>query len=375
MPRFESIELSKNSEGNKRPSMEMPNKQTSGVLVLDQHESISPPRTSSDRYQSRPGIRVPCFFAAVFGFLLIQTFVFLAPPMPLRTCYLAGTIEKHKLIAEVPSPRVILVGGSNVAFGLDGEYLQKNLGVPVINMGLHGGLGLRYSLDEVVPYIKAGDVFILSPEYPQFDEPDGDLTLLQLLQVYPRGLQYIALENIAAFPRAFLQMSQFKRNWWGRRGFKSPAYDPVYNRAAFNANGDVISHLSRLTPPHANFPKELRLLGATDSSCPTIIALNKFQQICADRGATVFFAFPAVISDYYRQTENFSNIKLLDTNLRRHTSLIVLGTPGDNAYPPNDFFDAINHLTKGPRFERTKRLLVDLNNNPTAQKLFAKRLH
>jgi hypothetical protein len=372
---LKSIELSKDSEDKMQLSSGIPDEQTAGAAVLDQHELVAPPSSLIHRYQSRVGIRVPCFFAAMIGFLLIQIFVFVSPPMPLRTCYLAGTIEKHKLIAEVPSPRVILVGGSNVAFGLDSEFLQKNLGVPVINMGLHGGLGLRYSLDEVVPYIKKGDVFILSPEYPQFDEPDGDLTLLQLLQVYPRGLQYLAPENIAAFPRAFLQLSQFKRNWWGRLGFKSPAFDPVYNRSAFNANGDVVSHLTRPTPPHVNFPKELRLLGATDASCPTIIALNKFRQICVERGATVLLAYPAVVSDYYKQTENLHNINLLDANLRQQTKLVVLGTPAENVYPMEDFFDAINHLTREPRSERTRRLLADLRSNPTAQKLFAKPAH
>jgi hypothetical protein len=357
--------------------METPSTQTTGAALAKKPEPITPESSFSgfaDGYKRRAGHHMPSFILALVVFLLIQIFVFFAPPAPLRTCYLAGTVEKHKLIAETASPRLIIVGGSNVAFGFDSEYLQKSLGLPVINMGLHGGLGLRYSLSEITPYIRKDDVYVLSPEYPQFDDPDGDLTLLQLLTVYPRGLQYITPENIIAFPRAFLQLSQFKRNWWGRIGFKSPSFDPVYNRSAFNKNGDVISHLARMTPPHTNFPKVLPLIGPTNSDCQAIKALEKFEQTCSARGATVFFAFPAVVADYYRESENLKNINLLDTNLRRFTRLVILGTPEENVFPSTDFFDAVNHLNKRPRFERTEHLLQDLKNDSTARKLFAKKL-
>jgi hypothetical protein len=358
--------------------MEVPSKQTTGASLIEKPQPIVTERALSgvaSGYKHRVGLHVPTFSVALVVFLLIQTFIFFAPPAPLRTCYLAGTIEKHKLIAETPSPRVIIVGGSNVAFGFDSEYLQKKLGLPVINMGLHGGLGLRYSLSEITPYIRKGDVYILSPEYPQFDDPDGDLTLLQLLTVYPRGLQYITPENIIAFPRAFLQLSQFKRSWWGRAGFKSPLFDPVYNRSAFNSNGDVISHLERMTPPHSNFPKLLPLIGPTNSNSPTIIALEKFEQTCAAHGATAFFAFPAVVADYYNEPDNLKNINLLDTNLRRYTRLAILGTPAENVFPSTDFFDAVNHLNKRPRSERTEHLLQDLKNDSTARNLFAQKLN
>jgi hypothetical protein len=370
--------LSKNTRDEKLLAMEVPSKQTTGASLIEKPQPIEPERAFSEvsgDYKSRVGLDVPSFTVALIVFFLVQTFVFFAPPAPLRKCYLAGTVEKHKLIAETPSPRVVIVGGSNVAFGFDSEYLQKQLGLPVINMGLHGGLGLRYSLNEIAPYIRKGDVYILSPEYPQFDDPDGDLTLLQLLTVYPRGLQYLAPENLIAFPRAFLQLSQFKRNWWGRAGFKSPSFDPVYNRSAFNNNGDVISHLGRMTPPHTNFPKELRLIGPTDSDTPALVALIKFEQACTNRGATVFFAFPAVVADYYKEPENLKNIKLLDTNLRHNTRLIILGTPDENVFPSTAFFDAVNHLNKAPRFQRTEHLLQDLKNDSSARKLFASQLN
>lgn len=51
---------------------------------------------------------------------------------------IAWGLYKKTVIAN-SSPKVILVGGSNVAFGLDSEIIQHQLEVPVVNMGLHVG--------------------------------------------------------------------------------------------------------------------------------------------------------------------------------------------------------------------------------------------
>ncbi|HVD61344.1 MAG TPA: hypothetical protein VNC11_10775, partial [Gemmatimonadaceae bacterium] len=63
--------------------------------------------------------------------------------------YLAAVLEKDRLIRNTPSPKVILVGGSNLAFGIDSKLMQDSLGLRVVNMGLYAKLGLRYMLAQV----------------------------------------------------------------------------------------------------------------------------------------------------------------------------------------------------------------------------------
>lgn len=145
---------------------------------------------------------LPTSVGAIVAFLICQIVIVLIPPVVQRSSFLAGAIEKHKLLQMTPSPRLILVGGSNVAFGFDSDYLSSELKLPVINMGLHGGLGLRYALNEVAPYIRKNDLIVVAPEYPQFEDPNGDLTLLQLISVYPQALMYVSPENIVSFPKA-----------------------------------------------------------------------------------------------------------------------------------------------------------------------------
>src|SRR5687768_14997237 len=101
--------------------------------------------------------------------------------------YLVAVLEKDRLIRKTPSPKIILVGGSNLAFGIDSKMMQDSLRMPVVNMGLYAKLGLKYMLAQVQPYIGPGDVVVVVPEYDQFygDFANGDHTLNTALLYAP----------------------------------------------------------------------------------------------------------------------------------------------------------------------------------------------
>ena len=58
--------------------------------------------------------------------------------------YLQAYNKKCQLLEDTPSPRIIFVGGSNLAFGLDSQRIKDSLNINVINYGLHAGIGLKY---------------------------------------------------------------------------------------------------------------------------------------------------------------------------------------------------------------------------------------
>jgi len=51
-----------------------------------------------------------------------------------QNSYLAAIIDKHKLLASIPDGRVILVGGSAAALGLNSELLARTINKQVINV-------------------------------------------------------------------------------------------------------------------------------------------------------------------------------------------------------------------------------------------------
>jgi hypothetical protein len=69
------------------------------------------------------------------------------PPRASRSKFFSGLTIKHHRLSNTSSPRVIFVGGSNLAFGLDNDLIEKELCIPVVNMGLCSTFSLRYDLE------------------------------------------------------------------------------------------------------------------------------------------------------------------------------------------------------------------------------------
>ena len=62
---------------------------------------------------------------------------------------MAAIIDKHAHADSIKAGKIILAGGSNLAFGIDSKQLEETLGMPVVNLGLHAGLGLHFILEEL----------------------------------------------------------------------------------------------------------------------------------------------------------------------------------------------------------------------------------
>lgn len=103
-------------------------------------------------------VAIPGLVIVVFFLLLICL------PMD-KDDYMREYNKKIELIKNTPSPRVILMGASTLAFGIDSKQISDSLGINVINMGLHAGIGARYYLEDYLQYIRNGDIAIISPSY------------------------------------------------------------------------------------------------------------------------------------------------------------------------------------------------------------------
>ncbi len=78
------------------------------------------------------------------------------------------TIKKELVKQYAGKSKIIIAGGSSTLFGIDAEYASKQLGMPVINFGLHAGLRLNKILEEVSGVIEHGDILILPLEPPYY---------------------------------------------------------------------------------------------------------------------------------------------------------------------------------------------------------------
>lgn len=69
------------------------------------------------------------------------------------------------LVAEnTPSPKILIVAGSNGLFGIDSAIIEQRTGMPVVNMAVHAALGLSYLYFNVKDYAREGDVVVIPLE-------------------------------------------------------------------------------------------------------------------------------------------------------------------------------------------------------------------
>jgi hypothetical protein len=276
--------------------------------------------------------------------------------------FIGGIIQKHELLEKVAAPRIILIGGSGVAYSIDSEQITAATGREVVNMGVFAQFGLRYMLEEVQSDIRADDVVVVIPEYSHFYYLfNGWRGWNELIFVYPKALTYLnSTQQLKAIGRAFPRFYRQKVKTLGKNlltKFKTGGQDNV----AYNQYGDYVAHLDSkevfdLTENglfHAFI--DMANLKLNRSVVPV---LNNFQQKMTDKGATVYFSYPTIPELQFSNSKKI--IEQVVEDLDKKANFERLNRPVEEVQPLDDFYDTVYHLKKDGRTRRTQRLIDNL---------------
>ncbi len=283
-----------------------------------------------------------------------------------KSDYMKGIVLKHNRIDSIQTPKIILAGGSNLAFGIDSKSIQDSLGMPVVNLALHAGLGLDFMLNELKYSIKENDIVFLSIEY--FLSGEGDYGMHQQAKrdYAPAGGFYSAsplevLKYYIDHNRRNLKTLLSKSPKGSLGGEENKEGDSIYSSNAFNSYGDVVSHLAR--QHHANLGgKEIM----TDTKWPGVDKINEFCAYAKSKHVPVYYLFPNYPIDEYQN--NKTAIDHLQADINRRLSAPVLNEPATFLYPDSLFFDTVYHLTASGRHQRTDKLIQLLKGNALVQR-------
>lgn len=271
----------------------------------------------------------------------------------IKTDYLAALIDKDQTLNSLDSNRLILVGGSNLAFGINSELIEEKLPLKVANLGLHAGLGLAFMVNEVSHQMKKGDVVVLVPEYPLYlNSFAPDIDLIQFAnELYPASKEYYQFNPKQALIAKFEKFKKF---------FDPDVYqiDSVFNRQGFNKYGDNTGHLDKKPLAHLIDRKAIKPIEINSA----VTLLNEFTAKCNTIGVKVLIDYPS-----YPKTEfvgkNKIRINTLDTQLRINLKNVVfLSKPKKYVFDDSLFYDTIYHLGREGREIRTNLFIEDLEN-------------
>lgn len=282
--------------------------------------------------------------------------------------YMAATLDKHARLRGAASPRLILVGGSSVGFGIDSrEFLHpdtglqgESLGLAPVNMGLNAGLGLAFMLGEVEAQLRPGDVVIVAPETHLYWTGAQDDTIWAVLQRRPASLRCLA----AAGPRAVADVFDQGLHFFARK-LRCAAHQvttdrqlpSVYRRSGFDEFGDFVAHRGLPAKYEEAIERPWPDPDALDLN-RSIAALQRFASGCERAGARCFLTWsPLREQQFAFEADVFARI---EARLQTELALPRLERPEELAFPEHAFFDRGPHLTGAAAQARSRRLAARL---------------
>lgn len=91
-----------------------------------------------------------------------------------ETRWLKSMYEKKVAIAAtIDEPKLLITGGSGAHYTLNSALLEDELGLPVVNLGIDGPVGLNVILPNVLEHVNPGDTVLLVPEYLMLHHENG----------------------------------------------------------------------------------------------------------------------------------------------------------------------------------------------------------
>ena len=273
--------------------------------------------------------------------------------------YLAAIQDKHHLAQEIGStPKIILAGGSNVAFGLLAEDFQNAYNRPALNMGIYVGLGLEYILNELVDVANPNDIILLSLEYDTPIKPYPGMNY-HVFRYLPESIFYFDDDKttLTSLLASKIQKDVF---WMTKfhyyRMFKNSDFklnDFIYKREMFNSNGDAVGyhHLSSQLDAGNSFSDTVTLKSNWDN----FHILNDFAIKCEQKDITAFLCYAPLVKENYKRDSGL--IAQFTSYMNKNIRIDFLDTPKEVVFKRADFYDTKYHLLEKAKKIRTGNLI------------------
>ncbi len=296
----------------------------------------------------------------IFKMMILVMLVFLSPAVIfLLICpqytheYNASFLDKMERLESLQSPKIILVSNSNLAFGIQSDIIEKEVGMPVVNLGLHGGLGNAFHERMPLFNLQKGDVVVIAHlDYHDDDKIlDPELALLTLENYFKywkifRPKDYPDI--LGVFPKYAYKCAL--RFFAGAD--KEPASPTCYARSAFNEYGDNV------------FPRDIEAGESAPSlrhpkvDAKSLKRINKLYDFCKARGADLVIAGAPILSGL----PGFDLQEYIDFQNRVESlaACPVISDFTDYVFDKKYFYASNLHLTNQGARLRSERLAEDL---------------
>lgn len=267
--------------------------------------------------------------------------------------YNASFIDKMKRLESINEPKIVLISNSNLAFGIQSDLIEEAIGMPVVNLGLHGGLGNVFHERMPLFNIRAGDIIVISHlDYSDDDTiSDPELALLTMENYF----HYWKIFRLKDLPRIISALPRYSVKCLYRfllKKDKSPSTLTCYARNSFNKYGDNIF------PRNIEAGESAPYLRHPQVNDICISRINNLYEYCKTKGATVVISGAPILSGL--EGFNLDEYKQFQKEVECRAECPVISDFTDYIFDKKYFYAGALHMTNDGARLRTEQLIKDL---------------
>jgi hypothetical protein len=271
--------------------------------------------------------------------------------------YTGCMIDKVQRLESIHQPKIILVGNSNLSFGIHSEMIEEEFGMPVVNLGFHGGVGNAFHENVARINIEEGDIVIVCHSNYSDDNTIFDIMLAWNTIEYHSDLWKILRTSdipdmAGGYPKYVFESAMI----WVR-GHANMTNDSCYSRSAFNEYGDVVYKPEDGSDIYKIFNDSTITAPQVNDVCAE--RLNELNRTIKGKGATLLIAgYPIGRGEGSPPESEYVSFQ---KDLEAAMDCDVISNFTDYFYPYEYFYNTTLHLTEQGATVRTEQLIKDLH--------------
>lgn len=280
-------------------------------------------------------------------------------PVQFGDTFMGELKSKYERLKETSGKRIVLVGGSGVAFDCDSALMDDFFpSYEIVNFGMYAGLGTKAVMDLSENYIHEGDIVILSPEQGEqtFSDYFNGEYMWQAADGAFGMLRDLKSENFEAMLGNFPRFALEKLNYV-MKGQK-PQTDSIYQKKSFNTYGDIELDTCRENILPNGYDVNQKVRFTEDVVQPEFMDyMNDWAKRLEKKGAVVWYRYCPVNK---RSVEDMDDLAAYDVFLRQKLDFPVIGNPENSLMEAEWFFDTNFHLNQPGKEVNTVQLIRDM---------------
>lgn len=280
-------------------------------------------------------------------------------PVQFGDTFMGELKSKYERLKETSGKRIVLVGGSGVAFDCDSALMDDFFpSYEIVNFGMYAGLGTKAVMDLSENYIHEGDIVILSPEQSEqtFSDYFNGEYMWQAADGAFGMLRDLKSENFEAMLGNFPRFALEKLNYV-MKGQK-PQTDSIYQKKSFNTYGDIELDTCRenILPNGYDVNQKVRFTEDV-VQLEFMDYMNDWAKRLEKKGAVVWHRYCPVNK---LSVEDMDDLAAYDVFLRQKLDFPVIGNPENSLMEAEWFFDTNFHLNQPGKEVNTVQLIHDM---------------